>query len=156
MFTIILCCLLAPQAEDHRPQIKLATELAQRFYASWEAGNVEGVLPLCQMPWYHDGLQVVQQTDSLRVELKKLIDARDVSHGKRTVDVKLVMTYGATKERMPSKERALLDQVMRDDDYLVLVMLKPADVTVKKSENVVLLTRIKDGKAMAVGIKHTQ
>jgi hypothetical protein len=145
-----------PQVEDHRPQIKLATELAQRFYAALESGNIDGILPLCQMPWYHDGQSVVQQPDVLKVELKKLSDSRDASQGKRVVDVKLVMTYGTTKDRMPSKDRALLDQVMKDDDYLVLVMLKSADVTVRKSENVVLLTRVKDGKSIAIGVKHTQ
>ncbi|HQR43278.1 MAG TPA: hypothetical protein PLX97_11355 [Gemmatales bacterium] len=156
MLIIALCCLLVPQSEDQRPQIKLATELAQRFYAALESGNMDSMLPMCQLPWYHDGQCVVQQADILKVELKKLFDNRDTSQGKRVADVKLVMTYAATKDRMPSKDRVLLDQVVKDDDYLVLVMLKSADVTVRKSENVVLLARIKDGKAMAIGVKHTQ
>ena len=60
------------------------------------------------------------------------------------------------KDRTAPKDRELLEQVAKDDDYLALVMLKPAESTKNnKSENVVLLVRLKDGKALAIGVKHT-
>ena len=70
--------------------------------------------------------------------------------------MKMVSSYGVMKARMTTKDRELLEQVVKDDDYLALVMLKPAVGVAQKSDNVVLLVRIKDGKASAIGVKHTQ
>ncbi|HMP16770.1 MAG TPA: hypothetical protein PKD72_07095 [Gemmatales bacterium] len=112
-------------------------------------------MALSTVPFYFDGKAVIQQQDVLQVELRKLVESRDLTHGKRVPDVKLVAPYYLMKDRMPEKERSLLNQVVRDDDYLVLVMLKPTDVSFKKTENVVLLVRMKDGQPTVIGLKHT-
>lgn len=157
IYSFLLCSLLVAAQDDSKlPQVKQTTELAERFYAAWENGNVEGLLTYSTLPFYLDGQAVIEQQDVLQLELKKLNDKREKAHGKRTADVKLVASYGMMKERMPAKDRAMLEKVVRDDDYLALVMLKPTDVNNRKSENVVLLARIKDGKATVIGIKHTQ
>lgn len=157
MFCLIMCSLLVVQDETSKlPQVKLTSEVTERFYAAWENGNVDALLPFCTSPFYLDGQLIVEKPGDLRIELKKLIDKRDQSQGKRIADVKLVASYGMMKERMPAKDRELLEKVARDDDYLALVMLKSGDVNNRKTENVVLLARIKDGKASVIGIKHTQ
>ncbi len=157
MLAMILCsCLFVQDEAQNKQAIKSATEIAQRFYAAFENGNVGGLVAMSTVPFYFDGKSIINQQDNLQVELKKLMEARDLSQGKRVPDIKLVAPYALMKERMPAKDRALLEQVVRDDDFLVLVILKPVDVNIKKTENVVLLARLKDGQASVIGIKHTQ
>lgn len=157
MLALILCsCFIMQDEATNKQSIKSATEIAQRFYAAFENGNVGGLVAMSAIPFYFDGKSIINQQDNLQIELKKLMDARDLTQGKRVPDIKLVAPFALMKDRMPAKERSLLEQVIRDDDYLVLVMLKPIDLSIKKTENVVLLARIKDGKAQVVGIKHTQ
>lgn len=157
MLALILCsCFIIQDEAANKQAIKTATEISQRFYAAFENGNVGGLVAMSGIPFYFDGKSIINQQDNLQVEIKKLMDARDLSQGKRVPDIKLVAPYALMKERMPLKERSLLEQVIRDDDYLVLVMLKPVDISIKKTENVVLLARLKDGKAQVIGIKHTQ
>jgi hypothetical protein len=156
MLALLVCVCLFQDEAQNKQAIKSATEIAQRFYAAYENGNVGGLIAISLVPFYFDGKSIINQQDHLQVEMKKLMDARDLSQGKRVPDVKLVSPYALMKDRMPAKDRALLDQVVRDDDFLVLVMLKPIDTSIKKSENVVLLARLKDGQAQVIGIKHTQ
>ncbi len=156
MYALLLVGLLLPSQSDEQKQInKQVSEFARKFYSACEAGQLDTLLGMVSTPWYHDGQTILKTADELRVELKKLIDQRDTST-KRTPEVKLVAAYVHMKERMSPKDRELLEQVARDDDYLALVMLKPADRAVKQSDNVVLLVRIKDAKAIAIGVKHTQ
>lgn len=157
MCWIVVCTLLlAPQSDEQKQINKQVSETARKFYTAFESGNLDVMLGMSTVPWYHDGKTVVRTEDVLRVELKKLNDQRETSHGKRVADIKLVAAYALMKDRMPPQDREMLEQVVRDDDYLALVMLKPQDVTNKKSENVVLLVRLKDGKPSVIGLKHTQ
>lgn len=153
---VISTLLLVPQGEEQKRINKQVSELAKQFYTAFESGNVDEMLGLARVPWYHDGQGIVRSLDVLKVELKKFTDQRDASQGQRVPDIKMVAAYGLTKDRMPAKDREMLDQVVRDDDHLALVMLKPQDGANKKSENVVLLVRIKDGKGTVIGLKHTQ
>lgn len=153
---VIIPLLLMPQGEEQTRINKQVTELAKQYYTAYEAVNLDVMLGMAQVPWYHDGQAVVRSQDALRIELKKMNDKRDTSLGKRVPDVKLVASFAVMKARMPTKDREMLEQVVTDDDYLALVMLKSADATNKKTENVVLFARIKDGKASVIGVKHTQ
>jgi len=155
MYVMLMCSLLlSPQSDEQKQINKQVTELAKKFYLAYENGDVDTILAMTVVPWYQDGKAILRTQDELKVELKKFLDQRDTSSGKRVPDVKLVAAFALMKERTAAKDRELLEQVARDDDYLALVMLKPADLN-KKSENVVLLIRLKDGKAFAIGVKHT-
>lgn len=157
MYAMLLCGLLfAPQGDEQKLINKQVTDFARKFYVAYENGDVDTVQAMAVIPWYHDGRAVIRTPDELRIELKKFIEQRDSTSGKRVPDIKLVAGFAAMKERTPAKDRELLEQVARDDDYLALVMLKPADPNSKKTENVVLLVRLKDGKVCAIGVKHTQ
>lgn len=153
---LLLCLILLPDQNDTEKRVqKHANELAKQFYTAYENGQVDRMLPLASVPWYHDGKLVVQQQDVLKQELQKWVESRNTSYSVRLIEVKLVATMAAMKSRMPAKDRSMLEQVAHDDDYLVLVMLKPTDATIKVTENVVLLMRIRDGKPQAIGVKHT-
>ncbi len=157
MYVMLLCGLLfSPQTDEQKQLNKQVTEFARKFYLAYENGDVDAVLGMAVVPWYQDGKAIIRSQDELKVELKKFLDQRDTSSGKHVPDIKLVAGFGAMKDRTAPKDRELLEQVARDDDYLALVMLKPAESTKNnKSENVVLLVRLKDGKAYAIGVKHT-
>ena len=156
MSVLLLCGLLfSPQTDEQKQLNKQVTEFARKFYVAYENGDLDAVLGMAVVPWYQDGKAIVRTQDELKVELKKFLDQRDTSSGKRVPDIKLVAGFGVMKERTAPKDRELLEQVAKDDDYLALVMLKPSDPNNKKSENVVLLVRLKDGKAYAIGVKHT-
>jgi hypothetical protein len=156
MCMMLLCSLLlSPQTDEQKQLNKIVTDFAIKFYVAYENGEVDVLMPLTVTPWYHDGQSVVRTPEALRTELKKFVDQRDTSSGKRKPDVKLVASFASMKERMATKDRELLQQVAQDDDYVVLVMLKPVDAENKKIENVVLLVRRTGSKAVAIGIKHT-
>ncbi|HQR08614.1 MAG TPA: hypothetical protein PLN21_17445 [Gemmatales bacterium] len=147
--------LLAPQTDEQKQLNKIVTDFAIKFYVAYENGDVDALMPLTLTPWYHDGQSVIRSPEALRTELKKFLDQRDTSGGKRVPDVKLVAGFASMKDRMATKDREMLQQVAQDDDYVVLVMLKPVDAGNKKVENVVLLVRRTGGKAVAIGVKHT-
>lgn len=156
MYLLLIFGLLVPQQSDAEKQLhRQVTEFARTFYSSYESGQFEKLFSVSQVPWYHDGQSIITAGDVLRSELKKFVEHRETKHGRRTADVKMVSSYALMKERMSMKDRQLLEQVAREDDYLALVMLKPAGTATALSENVVLLVRIKDGKASAIGVKHT-
>ncbi|MFT3880388.1 MAG: hypothetical protein QM703_12095 [Gemmatales bacterium] len=153
---MLLCSLLLlPQTDEQKQLNKIVSDFAVKFYVAYENGDVEALTPLTLTPWYQDGQSVVRTPEGLRTELKKFVDQRDTSGGKRKPDVKLVASFASMKDRMATKDRELLQQVAQDDDYVVLVMLKPSDAGNKKVENVVLLVRRTGGKAVAIGVKHT-
>ena len=156
MCLMLLCSLLvSPQTDEQKQLNQIVIDFTKKFYVAYENGDVDALLPMTVVPWYHDGQSIVRSQDALRVELKKFIDQRDTTRGKRVPDVKLVAGLAAMKGRMDSKDREMLQQVAQDDDYVVLVMLKPVDTSNKKIENVVLLVRRTGGKAIAIGVKHS-
>lgn len=156
MCVILLCSLLlTPQTDEQKQLNKIVSDFAVKFYTAYESGDVDALMPLTLTPWYHDGNSVVKTSDALRAELKKFLELRDTSGGKRVPDVKLVASFASMKERMATRDREMLQKVAQDDDYVALVMLKPTDAGNKKVENVVLLVRRTGGKAVAIGVKHT-
>ena len=157
MYLLLMLGLLLPQQSDAEKQVhQQVTEFAKSFYTSFENGDSEKLFSMSMSHWYHDGQSIISTSDVLRSELRKFVEQRDTKNGKRVPEVKMVSSYGVMKARMTTKDRELLEQVVKDDDYLALVMLKPAVGVARKSDNVVLLVRIKDGKASAIGVKHTQ
>lgn len=156
MCLMLLCSLLlSPQTDEQKQLNKIVSDFAMKFYVAYENGDVDALMPITVTPWYHDGQSVVRTPEAMRTELKKFVDQRDTSAGKRKPDVKLVASFASMKDRMSAKDIGLLQQVAQDDDYVVLVMLKPNDAGNKKVENVVLLVRRTGGKAVAIGVKHT-
>lgn len=157
MSWVLLCSLVFISQDDAQKQLqKQVSDFARSFYAAFEKGDVAHLASVSVTPWYHDGQSVITTVDALKAELKKLVEQRDTKAGQRTPEVKLVAAYSVMKERMMAKDRELLEQVVKDDDYLALVMLKPTGRPAQASDNVVLLVRIKEGKASALGVKHTQ
>lgn len=153
---LLICLILLPAQNDTEKRVqKHANELARQFYTAYETGQVDRMIPLITLPWYHDGKMVIQQQEMLRQELQKWTEQRNITYGPRQIDVKMVATMAAMKSRMPAKDRSMLEQVAQDDDYIILVMLKPTDTAIKTTENVVLLMRLRDGKPFAIGVKHT-
>jgi hypothetical protein len=133
---------------------KLATDFAKQFYSAYESSNCDTLESLTITPFYQDGQAIIRTQAELKSAIQKLISERG-NAPQRIADVKLVASYAAMKERMQPKDREMLDQIVKDDDLLVLVMLKPSDPASKKVDNVVLLVRLIDGKPKAIGIKHT-
>jgi hypothetical protein len=157
---ILLLVLCGPVLADGHDQcvhldkklLKLTSDVTVKFYDAFENRDLDALLTTIETPWYHDGKAVLHTKDEVRAEFKALLDKRRDVKSRKAADVKGVHCYHTVRDRISPNDRKLLDQVMKEDDYLVLVILKSED-NAKAAENVVVLVRIKDGIARVIGIK---
>jgi hypothetical protein len=133
--------------------VKLTSDATARFYEAFENRDLEALVATVDAPWYHDGKAVLHSKDEIRAEFKALLEKRRDVKGRKIADVKGVHCFHTVRERISPNDRKLLDQVVKDDDYLVLVILR-SESNPKVTENIVVLVRVKDGAARVVGIKN--
>jgi hypothetical protein len=158
---LLLLTLCSPPVADGHGQcnhldkqtMKLTSEVTARFYESFENRDLDVLMNTVEAPWYHDGKAVLHSKGEVRAEFKALMEKRRDVKGRKVADVKGVHCFHTVRERISPNDRKLLDQVVKDDDYLVLVVLK-SEADPKVTENIVVLVRVKDGSARVVGIKN--
>jgi hypothetical protein len=158
LYWLIVCCPAVADGHDQcnhldKKTVKITTDVTVKFYESFESRDLDALLATVDAPWYHDGKAVLHSKDEVRAEFKALLDKRRDVKVRKTAGVKGVHCYHTVRDRIPPADRKLLAQVMKDDDYLVLVVLK-SDNDPKATENVVVLVRVKDGVGRVVGIKN--
>ncbi len=154
--TFLLLALFGQTDGDAaRKQIeKVVTQAAVKFYNLFEGRDLEALLTIVDTPWYHDGKSILHSKTEIQSEFKALLDKRRDVKTRKVPDVKTVLAYGSVRERTDPQERKLLDQVLKETDYLVLVMLKPEQGAAGVTENVVLLVKYKDNVAKVIGVKN--
>ena len=133
--------------------VKVTSEVTVKFYEAFESRDLEALMETVEAPWYHDGKAVLHSKDEVRAEFKALLEKRRDVKGKKIADVKGVHCYHTVRERISPGDRKLLDQVVKEDDYLVLVVLKD-EQNPRATENVVVLVRVKDGAGKVLGVKN--
>jgi hypothetical protein len=133
---------------------KLAQGVTAKFYDAFDQRDLEGLLALVDVPWYHDGKAVLHDKAEIHAEFKSLLEKRRDVKIRKIPDIKAVLPYSAVRERTDPNERKWLDQVIQDQDLLVLVMLKPEAGKIGTIENVVALVKIRGGIAKVVGLKN--
>ena len=152
------CYLPDDHDHDHDPARKkiekLATDVVVKFYEAFESRDLDALIAMVEVPWFHDGKTILLTKDDIRSEFKALLAKRRDVKERKVPDVKAVLTYGSVRQRTDPSDRKLLDQVLREDDNLALVMLKPEPGKTGTTENVVVLVKIKDGVAKVVGVKN--
>jgi hypothetical protein len=143
---------------DHDPARKklekLASEAVVKFYEAFEGRDLDALLIAVETPWFHDGKTVLSTKEDVRNEFKVLLAKRRDVKQRKVADVKAVFDYGAVRQRTDPADRRLLDQVVKEDDQLVLVVLKPEPGKPGTTENVVVLVKIREGVAKVVGVKN--
>lgn len=159
LLSFVLAGSALPQ-DDHaqcnhldKKTLKLTSEVTAKFYEAFENKDLDGLIETIEAPWYHDGKAVLHSKDEVKAEFKALLDRRRDVKGRKTADVKGVHCYHTVRDRISPNDRKLLDQVVKEDDYVVLVVLKD-EQNPKVTENVVVLVRVKDGAAKVVGVKN--
>jgi hypothetical protein len=154
--TLLLSCQGPPESID--PAAKklqqLAKDAAVKFYESFEGRDLDRLLAIVDAPWYHDGKAVLADKADIAYEFKTLLEKRRSLTIRKVPDVKAVLAYGMVRARTDEKDRKMLDQVIREDDFLVLVMLKPEMGKPGATENVVVIVKVRDGIAKVVGVKN--
>jgi hypothetical protein len=158
LLVFVVCSLLVPDGHGQcnhldAKTLKLTSDITVKFYESFENRDLDAVLATIDAPWYHDGKAVLHSKDEVRAEFKALLEKRRDVKGRKVADVKGAHCYHTVRDRINPNERKLLDQVVKDDDYLVLVVLR-AENNSKANENVVVLVRVKDGAAKVLGVKN--
>jgi hypothetical protein len=160
MVTVLLVLLAPMIMDDHagcshldKKTVQVTSDITVKFYEAFENRDVDAILETIETPWYHDGKAILHSKDEVRTEFKALLEKRREVKTRKVAEVKGVHCYHTVRERVSANDRKLLDQVVREDDYLVLVQLKQAN-SPGTTENVVVLVRVKDGAARVIGVKN--
>ena len=141
--------LAALHAED--PTDKLARRAVDRFLDAHKASDVDGMMLHVEVPWFHDAKEVITDRMQLRREFEKEL-AREKDRTNLQHKITQIVPYRTVRDKLREDERKLTDEVVRESDRLVLVLIgREADKD--RGDKVAFLVGIKDGQAKVVGLK---
>jgi hypothetical protein len=140
---LLLATLLNADERDDQARKAVAD-----FLRALKAKDLEGILKLVDVPWFHDGQRVVRSRDELKTIFQKLLDKQSFADVVQTI--KRIQPYANVSAQLEPSERALLDEVLEKDDRIVLLNVTKEG---KQQESVVLLVRTREGKTAIVGIR---
>lgn len=157
---LLIAMITPPAADDHgscqhldKKTIKLTTEVTIKFYEAFEKRDLDGLLANIETPWYHDGRAVLHSKVEVREEFKALFEQRRDLGNRKVADAKSVHCYHTVRDRISPSDRRILDQVAKENDYVVLVILRD-EQNPKQMKNVTVIVRVTDGTAKVVGVKN--
>ncbi len=124
----------------------LAKEVVGQFMKALRGNNLEAVLEAADVPWFHDGKKIIKDREELKKEFKELLDKKDLKALK--FEIKRVIAYKEVRDQTNEEERMLLDEVLdRSKEDRVLL------VEIDGKERVALMVRIREGRAVLVGLR---
>jgi hypothetical protein len=148
-FALVL--VLAPfsvlsAADTPEEEVRFAIE---RFMQATKGEDLDGIMKLVDVPWYHQGDRIIQEREQLKNEFKGLFEKADF--GDLSFSLKKIVTYSEVRDQTNAEERKLLDEVLTKTDRVVLLQVERAKS--KQKDSVVVLVRLRDGKVNIVGVK---
>ena len=143
-----MCLGLTPLPAKDAPEEE-ARHLVGSFMQALKASDLDGLLAVVDVPWFHDGKRILNDRADLKAEFKQLLEKKkDLSA--LTFDIKQLTPYRTLRPKTNVEERKLLDEVITPDDYVALLRVEVKT----KVEHVVLAIRRRDCVVKIVGIKN--
>jgi hypothetical protein len=128
----------------------LARSAVDRFMKAFKAKDLPSLMDTVDVPWFHQSEKIIRDRAELEKAYRQLFEkSKDVS--KLNYAIKVVSRYQEVRGKTSEEEQKLLDGVILADDRVVLIEI---DQPARKKETVVLLVRIREGKARIVGLKN--
>jgi hypothetical protein len=147
MAGVVCCWPAAVQAADKADEP--AKEIVTQFARAVKAENLDEVMKLVEVPWFHDSFdKILRNRDELRKELRMAFDERDFTS--MTFEISRVDPYQQLRDKAPNEEeRKVLDEILGKDGRVVTL-----EVVLEGEKRTVRIgVRTQDGKARVVGVK---
>lgn len=144
---VLLVAFAGPVAAADKPEDK-AREAAVAFLKAVKTKDADAVLKTAAAPFaYKDGetLAVLKDADALKKWLKeKLDEVKDAD--KILTEVQTVHSFADIKEKIKSAEQQkTIEEVVGKDGFVAII-------ATSDGKQVPILVRVKDGKALVVGL----
>lgn len=145
---VLFLAVPAALAQDRAEEAVKQT--VTKFMDAVKAKDIDAIMKLVAVPWYHDGKEVTRDLDKLKDHFKE-IERKDFTG--LTFQINDVFTYpkflDAHGARLKEEDRKLLEQVVGKEDYVVLVTVEVKD----KKDRVMLLVRSRKGETKLIGLR---
>lgn len=131
----------ADKAEDQ------AKKVVGEFVTAVRGKDIDGLMKVVDVPWFHDGKKVIRERDELKKEFQEIFKKKDFATA--TYEVKEINRFGDVQGELNEQQRELLKGVMEKDDLVVTITLALGE----KKDDVHLGVRFRKGEAKIVGLK---
>lgn len=138
-------------AADPSPQQR-ANEAVTAFMKAVQLKNLDDLLAVVAVPWFHDGKVVIHELADLRREFEHLFQKRMSVDNVLRFSIRKTVPYQALRDQIDPDERKLAEQVLTPQDWLSLVDIHHSETG--QRESVVVFVRWRDGQARVVGLKN--
>jgi hypothetical protein len=145
--------LLAPEPPVKDTADEQVREVVGQFIKALQAKDGGALMKTVDVPWFHDGKEVLRDRDKLKGEFEKIFQEKNL--GELRFEIDQVLTYARLLEQFGDKvrenDRKLMDEVVSKDDRAVLLSVSKPGRDGK--EKVLLLVRTTKGAPRVVGVR---
>jgi hypothetical protein len=130
---------------------RLAKKAVEEILKAYKASDIEAIMEAVDVPWFHDGKEVLKEREQLKREFHKEL-GREKDRAALQHRITDCVAYKTVRDKLREEERKLADEVVTGDDRVLVVRIGKV-VTGDQGDKVAFLVRIRDGKAKVVGLK---
>lgn len=138
-------------AAEPSPQQR-ASEAVTAFMKAVQFKNLDDLLAVVAVPWFHDGKVIIHDLADLRREFDHLFQKRLSTENTLRFTIRKTVPYRELRDQIDPDDRKLAEQVLTPQDWLSLVDILHSETG--QRESVVVFVRWRDGQAKIVGLKN--
>lgn len=132
-------------ASDQDAVVKTAV---QKFLQGREDRNLDDVMKVVDVPWYHDNKSVITDRQELQAEFHRLLSRKNRT--KTTSEIKRILPFSQVRSQFTEDQLRMLDAVLAPTDCVVLIAVQEAGLD--RSRIMPIFVRLRDGQAKVVGL----
>jgi hypothetical protein len=120
---LLVLLLHVPERAAGVQDLDKTQDLATKFVAALKAKDLDGLVKLAGLPWLTEDRKIIKDEPELRTYLQQQIDKTDV--GKLKLQAAQSLAFPELRKEVKTEaDKKLLDQVMKNDDRVVVLISK--------------------------------
>ena len=127
-----------------------ARAAVQDFLSAREGRNLDDLMKVVDVPWYHDRKSVITERNELQNEFHRLLSRKN--QAKVRYELRRLSSYQELRDRFTEDERRMIDQVITPKDMIAFITVSA--VGADRLDVLLLLVRLRDGHGKVVGIQN--
>ncbi len=144
---LLVASIYAFSANADEDKKRPSRETVDNFMKAMAAEDIEAVMRIVDVPWFHDGKKIIESKDELKQAFQQVFEKKDFANFKH--EIKKESTYMAEVENLSAKDRELLKKMAKPSDVIFQLTVDNGE----RKDNIRMLVRVTDGKGKLIGIR---